>query len=101
MIDAKNNNNFTQVQLKQEIDQAHANMTNAYDRLQELNQQVETYQAAYDATKVKFDAGVITSDLFIISKNNLDAANTNLINARYDYLIRTKILDYYQGKLSF
>ncbi len=57
--------------------------------------------ASYDATKVKFDNGVITSDLFIIAKNNLDAANTNLINARYDYLIRTKILDYYQGKLSF
>ncbi|MDB4922414.1 TolC family protein [Mucilaginibacter sp.] len=101
LIDAKDNNNFTQVQLKQQIDQAHANMTNAYDRLQELNQQVATYQAAYDATKVKFDAGVITSDLFILAKNNLDAANTNLINARYDYLIRTKILDYYQGKLAF
>jgi outer membrane protein len=101
LIDAKDNNNATQVQLKQQIEQAHANMTNAYDRLQELNQQVQTYQAAYDATKVKFDAGVITSDLFILAKNNLDAANTNLINARYDYLIRTKILDYYQGKLSF
>jgi outer membrane protein len=101
LIDAQNSNTTTQVQLKQQIDQAHANMTNAYDRLQVLNQQVETYQASYDATKVKFDAGVITSDLFIIAKNNLDAANVNLINARYDYLIRTKILDYYQGKLAF
>jgi outer membrane protein len=101
LMDAQNNNTSTQVQLKQQIEQAHANMTNAYDRLQVLNQQVETYQASYDATKVKFDAGVITSDLFIIAKNNLDAANVNLINARYDYLIRTKILDYYQGKLAF
>ena len=99
--DAQNNNNNIQVQLKQQIEQAHANMANAYDRFKILIQQVETYQSSYDATKVKFDAGVVTSDIFIISKNNLDAANVNLINARYEYLIRTKILDYYQGKLSF
>lgn len=99
--DAQDNNYSTKVQLKQQIDQAHANMLNAYDRLQVLGQQVETYQASYEATKAKFDAGVITSDLFVIAKNNLDAANVNLINARYDYMIRTKILDYYQGKLSF
>jgi len=101
LVDTQNNNTTTRVQLQQQIEQAHANMTNAYDRLQVLIPQVETYQAAYDAQKIKFDAGVITSDIFIIAKNNLDAANVNLINARYDYLIRTKILDYYQGKLSF
>ena len=101
LLDAQNNNSSTQIQLKQQIEQAHANMTNAHDRLQVLNDQVVTYQSLYDAQKTKFDAGVITSDIFIIAKNNLDAANVNLINARYDYLIRTKILDYYQGKLSF
>ncbi len=99
--DAQSNNDNTQVQLKQQIEQAHANMANAYDRLQVLTSQVDTYKASYDATKAKFDSGVITSDLFIIAKNNLDAANTNLINARYDYLIRTKILDYYRGQLTF
>ena len=35
---------------------------------------------------------------YLIAKNNLDRANINLIAARYDYLLRTKILDYYQGK---
>lgn len=101
LVDAKNTNTDTQVQLKQQIEQAHANMVSAFERYQVLVEQVDTYKASYDATKVKFDNGVITSDLFIIAKNNLDAANTNLINAHYDYLIRTKILDYYQGKLSF
>jgi outer membrane protein len=101
LIDAQNINNGTQVQLKQQIEQAHANMINAYNRFKVLSSQVETYKSSYDATKIRFDAGVITSDLFIIAKNNLDAANTNLINARYDYLIRTKILDYYRGQLTF
>jgi len=101
LLNAQEVNTNTQIQLKQQIEQAHANMKNAYNRLQVLIPQVEVYQAAYDAQKTKFDAGVITSDFYITAKNNLDAANVNLINARYEYLIRTKILDYYQGKLSF
>ncbi|MGZ3874074.1 MAG: TolC family protein, partial [Mucilaginibacter sp.] len=76
--DAQNTNTNTQVQLKQQIEQAHSNMLNAYDRYQVLLEQVAAYKSSYDATKVKFDSGVITSDLFIIAKNNLDVANTNL-----------------------
>ncbi|MES2110896.1 MAG: TolC family protein [Bacteroidota bacterium] len=101
LLNAQEVNTNTQVQLKQQIEQAHANMKNAYNRLQVLIPQIDIYQAAYDAQKTKFDAGVITSDFYITAKNNLDGANVNLINARYEYLIRTKILDYYQGKLSF
>jgi outer membrane protein len=101
LLNAQDINTNTQVQLKQQIEQAHANMKTAYNRLQILIPQVDIYQAAYDAQKTKFDAGVITSDFYITAKNNLDGANVNLINARYEYLIRTKILDYYQGKLSF
>jgi outer membrane protein len=101
LLNAQEVNTNTRNQLKQQIDQAHANMKTAYSRLQVLIPQVEVYQAAYDAQKTKFDAGVITSDFYITAKNNLDAANVSLINARYEYMIRTKILDYYQGKLTF
>jgi outer membrane protein len=101
LIDAQNTSNNTQVQLKQQIEQAYANMTAANDRFNAVTEQVASYQEAYNATSVKFNAGVITADIFVIAKNNLDIANTNLINARYDYLIRVKILDYYRGQLTF
>jgi len=32
-------------------------------------------------------------------KNNLDRARTNLVVARYEYLLRTRVLDFYQGIL--
>jgi len=38
---------------------------------------------------------------YTVAKNKLDAANINLISARYDYILRMKILDYYQGKLGW
>lgn len=89
-----------QVQLKVNVDQAYANMTGAYDRYQLLQKQVDAYTESYRIAEIRFEAGAITSVDFIIVKGNLDRARVNLINARYDYLTRTKILDYYQGKLS-
>jgi outer membrane protein len=74
-------------------------MTGAFDRYKLLQSQVDAYIESYRIAKVRFVAGAITSVDFIIAKGNLDRAKVNLINARYDYLTRTKILDYYQGKL--
>ncbi|WP_246104156.1 TolC family protein [Mucilaginibacter corticis] len=94
------NEQANQVQLKVNVDQAFANMTAAYDRYQLLSKQVEAYGESFRIAEIKFNAGALTSVDFIIVKGNLDKAKTSLINARYDYLVRTKILDYYQGKLA-
>ena len=90
----------TKIRLRQDVEQAYYNMTAAYNKYQALAEQVSAYTESFRISKIRFDAGVLTSVDFIISKNNLDAANLNLITARYDYFIYSKILDYYQGKLS-
>ena len=33
-----------------------------------------------------------------LQKTNLDKAKLSLVQAKYDFVFRTKILDYYQGK---
>ncbi|HTD98231.1 MAG TPA: TolC family protein [Mucilaginibacter sp.] len=91
----------TKIQLKQNVEQAYYNMTSAYRRYQALTEQVKAYSESFRIYKLRFDSGVLTSVDYIIAKNNLDAANLSLISARYDYYIDSKILDYYQGKLSF
>ncbi len=94
-------NNTTKVQLQQQIELAYANMQNSYERYQLFNTQVEAYAESFRATEIKFVAGASNSVEYVIAKGNLDRARTNLIIARYDYFIRTKIIDYYQNKLSF
>jgi outer membrane protein len=89
------------IQLKQSVEQAYYNMSAAYNRYQSLKAQVDAYTESYRIAKIRLDAGVLTSVDFIIAKNNLDGANLNLISARYDYFIYSKVLDYYQGKLTF
>jgi len=90
----------TKIQLRHDVEQAYYSMTASYAKYQALAAQVSAYTESFRISKIRFDAGVLTSVDFIISKNNLDAANLNLITARYDYFIYSKILDYYQGKLS-
>jgi outer membrane protein len=92
--------NNTKVQVRQNVETAYYNMLNAYKRYQALDNEVKAYTESYRVVKIRLDAGVITSDLFLLAKNNMDAANLNYISARYDYIIYSKILDYYQGKLT-
>jgi outer membrane protein len=87
----------TKLQLRQQIEQAHLNMTNAYERYKTLLNQVEAYQTSFKAAEARFTAGVGTSVDYIIAKSNLDRANINLISAKYDFVLRKKILDYYQN----
>lgn len=91
----------TKVKLKQNVEQAYANMTLALERYKIQSDQVAAYSEAFRTTEIRFNAGAVTSVEFVIAKGNLDRSRTNLIIARYDYFIRTKILDYYQNRLSF
>jgi outer membrane protein len=100
-LDLKNSDyvaESTKVRLRQAVEQAFANMTAARNRYDALLRQVEAFTTSFRTSEVRFNAGVETVVDYIISKNNLDRANSNLINARYDYLLRTKVLDYYRGR---
>lgn len=89
----------TLVQLKQAVEQAYFNMEAARERFEAVSRQVEAYQKAFAAAEVRFNAGAATSVDYSVAKTNLDQASINLVNVRYDYVLRTRILDYYRGGL--
>jgi len=101
LLNAQEIEENTKIVLKQSVEQAYYNMISAYNRYQALQDESTAYTESFRISKLRFEAGVLTSVDYITSKNNMDAANLNLISARYDYFIYSKILDYYQGKLSF
>ena len=100
-IDLKNNElvaQTTRIQLRQSIDQAYINMTSASDRHKTLLEQVNAYTESFRAAEIRFNAGVGNSIDYLTAKNNLDRSNINLINAKFDFVLRVKVLDYYEGK---
>ena len=87
----------TKFQYKQSIELAYANMEAAYYKFQTLKQQVEAFEESFRVNEIRFNNGVSNIVEYIISKNNLDTARQNLSMARYEFILRTKILDYYRG----
>ncbi len=100
-LNLKNNDlifKTTKTQLQQSIEQAHINMMTASDRYKTLLDQVAAFRESFNAAEIRFNAGVGNSIDYLTAKNNLDRSTINLINAKYDFVLRSKVLDYYQGK---
>jgi outer membrane protein len=87
----------TKLLLRQQIDQAYLNMTNAYERYKVLLEQVNAYTESFNAAEVRYAAGVGTSIDYLTAKDRLDRATINLISARYDFVLRKKVLDFYSS----
>jgi outer membrane protein len=87
--------------LQQNIERAYANMTASFARYKTILEQVNAYAESFRAAEIRFNEGVGTSIDYLTAKNNLDRANNNLVFIKYDYVLRTKILDYYQGRVSW
>ena len=100
-IDFENNNRIednAKTELQQSIERAYLNATNALNKYTILQSQVAAFEESFRSADVRFNAGAINSVDYLIAKNNLDKAQTNLIIARYDFTLRTKVLEYYKGE---
>lgn len=96
------NARFTQDLAKQNlyknIAQAYANAKAALDKYNATKSSVEAASESFKYAQQKFNAGVISAFDFSTSKNRLYAAESSLLQAKYDYVFKLKVLDYYQGK---
>jgi len=90
----------THLEIKNAIAQVHFDMEAVYNRYQSLERQVSAYEESYRINEIRFNNGVSNFLNYVTSKNNLDNAKVNLTNAKYEYLLRVKVLDYYQGKVN-
>ncbi|KAA9349941.1 TolC family protein [Larkinella humicola] len=92
----------TRLTLRQNIETAYTNMLAGANRYRATQIQVESLEKAFQAAESRFNAGALNSVDYNIAKNNLDRSRANLVQAKFDYVFRTKILDFYQNKpLSF
>lgn len=87
----------TQNNLRQEVEQAYLDAKTASKRYNAAQNQVEALQEAFRVTEQRFNLGAANAVDYNVSKNNLNQAETDMIRARYDYIFRMKVLDFYQG----
>ncbi len=83
--------------LRKDIEQAYTNALAALNRYISSEKAVNSTQEAFRYTEEKFNVGMVNSVEYNQSKNNLTVAQSELLQARYEYIFRTKILDFYNG----
>jgi outer membrane protein len=88
--------------LKQEIYTAYNNVKAALQKQVASKKAVETAQRSYELSKKRYDVNLLTSFELITNQNNLFRAQIDLLLARYDYVFKMKVLEFYKGQgLSF
>jgi len=58
---------------------------------------VYSTEEAFRYTEEKFNLGLVNSVDYNQAKNNLLKSKSNLLQAKYEYIFRTKIIDFYNG----
>jgi outer membrane protein len=84
--------------LRKDIEQAYTNALAAFKRYIANQKAVESSTEAFRYTEEKFNVGMINSVEYNQTKNNLTTAQSDLLQAKYEYIFRTKILDFYNGQ---
>lgn len=88
----------TQLQLRKNIQQAYADAQGALKKYKATQKSVDALKESFKYTQQRFDVGMINSLDYNTAKNNLVKAESNLLQAKYEYVFKIKVLDYYQGK---
>lgn len=83
--------------LRKDIEQAYTNALAALNRYISSEKAVESMEEAFRYTEEKFNVGMINTVEYNQSKNYLTAARSELLQSRYEYIFRAKILDFYNG----
>lgn len=88
----------TRLQLRQTIQQSFADAVAAQRRFTASSRQVEALQLAFRNAEIRFNNGLLNGTDFNIARNNLTAAESDMIQAKYEFFFRRKVLEFYQGK---
>jgi outer membrane protein len=100
-INVKNAQLNAQIQrqsLRQAIERAAMDVKLAYSNYAASQKQLAAFRALLENTEKQLTFGVGNQVDFTLAKNNLNRIENDLIRLKYDFLFKTKILEFYQGK---
>jgi outer membrane protein len=87
---AKNN-------LNKSVNQAYADARAALNKYNASQKAVDAMQESFKYAEQKFEAGIMNPTDYNDSKNKLTKAKSDLLQSKYEYVFRMKILDFYLG----
>jgi len=84
--------------LVKKIQQAYQDAYASKNKFLVTQEQLSSLKLNYNNSKMRYENGILDLLSFNESLNNLTRAETELLQAQYDFIFKYKILDLYQGK---
>lgn len=98
VIGTQYQNRILRQNLKSSIQIAMADAKAAAKQLDAAQKSIDAQEAAFENTENRFRLGAANAFEFNTARNNLENSRTMYVLAKYDYIFKLKILDFYQGK---
>lgn len=81
--------------LRQTIYQAHADARASYNSYLAAEKSVESSEESYKYAEERFNVGALNQFDYENAKNSLAIAKSEMIRAKYDYIFKIKVLEFY------
>lgn len=98
LLNAQLQQNQARQTLKNDIQTAIANVRAANKQYEAAQRTLNSTTLAFQNMERRYTVGAINSFDLTTSKNNRDNAENDMVVAKYDFLFKLKILDFYLGK---
>ncbi|MEL7005505.1 MAG: TolC family protein, partial [Bacteroidota bacterium] len=92
------NDKDVKYQLWTTIEQAYTDVKAAVKSYEASQKAVDARKEAFRVIQQRKLAGAVNATDYEIAQNNLAQAENDLTRAKYDYIFKLKLLDFYQGK---
>lgn len=80
------------------VQQAHADAFAALKKFRATEQALVSMEESFKYTEKKFEVGLVNTVDYNTSKNQLTSTQSDLLQAKYDFIFRVKILNFYRGE---
>ncbi len=84
--------------LHKNIQQSYTDAQGAYEKYLTAEEAVKFNEEAFNYSRQKYEVGLVNAVDFSIAGNNLTKARSELAQAKYEYIFKVKILDFYSGR---
>lgn len=86
-----------ELDLERNVFQAYNDVTNARKSFEAAQKTLEARKQANDFTKARYEIGMMNSFDYAQATTALENAQSEVLRTKYDYIFRTKILEFYFG----
>ncbi len=95
---AEYNMQLQENQLFKSVQQAHSDAVASLKRYYSAEKAMNAYKLAYQQIELKFDMGSATFFEYSDAKSKYTKATNDYVQAKYEYIFKSKIIDFYLGK---